>query len=355
MKFFNVDLHISVIEDIKYILEGLGHSVTNWSISGHTWVFNRQPARVDVINASNWESITPEMCDQFYARYRTELSGYDAFIVTHTPSFAMLFEKFCKPIVIVASTRYEAPFTDKPALWEVLNEFIRKNVQSGRVIPIANNKYDAAYAHYFTGVEWLHIPSLCAYTKSQYLPQKREFLFSSRLEHGAMPAMGGMVGKHAVLCPGYKWPELAAYRGIVHIPHNVSTMTIFENYTSNIPMFFPTQKCMRELRLAHPGHVLCEMSWAQVRGLAPRSPVRSDVDDPNNYRDIEVFARWLTMADFYDSRWMPHLTYFDSYDELAVQLGRVDTAAVSQRMRETNCWRQGEIHRLWTDVIKQLR
>ena len=33
MKFFNLDLHIAVISDIKRIFEDLGHQVDDWTLS----------------------------------------------------------------------------------------------------------------------------------------------------------------------------------------------------------------------------------------------------------------------------------------------------------------------------------
>ena len=38
---FNIDLHISVIADLKNIFESLGHEVESKSLSGHTWVFEK--------------------------------------------------------------------------------------------------------------------------------------------------------------------------------------------------------------------------------------------------------------------------------------------------------------------------
>gem|GEM_PF-6917131 len=60
---FNLDLHIGVIGDIEHIFRSLGHEVTNWSISAHTWVFNRKPAKVDVvINTHGSTSIKHVRC-----------------------------------------------------------------------------------------------------------------------------------------------------------------------------------------------------------------------------------------------------------------------------------------------------
>jgi hypothetical protein len=43
-------------------------------------------------------------------RYWAILSKYDGFIVTHTPVFARLFERFEKPVILVNSCRYDQPF-----------------------------------------------------------------------------------------------------------------------------------------------------------------------------------------------------------------------------------------------------
>ena len=56
MKLFNLDLHISVIEDIKNILTNLGQELISKSISSHNWVFNREPSKMDIITEG--ETIT---------------------------------------------------------------------------------------------------------------------------------------------------------------------------------------------------------------------------------------------------------------------------------------------------------
>ena len=49
----NIDLHISVITDVLYILKdiyGDNVDIKNHSISGHNWVFDRETAIVNIIN-----------------------------------------------------------------------------------------------------------------------------------------------------------------------------------------------------------------------------------------------------------------------------------------------------------------
>ena len=73
MKFFNLDLHISVIADIKKIFNDLGHQVDNWSISGHSHIMGRPIDKVDIINQHTWRNIDQKLVDQFYHRYKDVL------------------------------------------------------------------------------------------------------------------------------------------------------------------------------------------------------------------------------------------------------------------------------------------
>ena len=66
MRFFNIDLHVSVIADLKNIFGKLGHSVDDKCLSGHSFVFNRTRNSVDIINPSNWKMLDKTMCDSFY-------------------------------------------------------------------------------------------------------------------------------------------------------------------------------------------------------------------------------------------------------------------------------------------------
>ena len=61
MKFFNIDLHISVVEDIKTIFSSFNHTIDCFSLSSHDWVFNRTPTRPSIITPENWKNIDDEM------------------------------------------------------------------------------------------------------------------------------------------------------------------------------------------------------------------------------------------------------------------------------------------------------
>jgi hypothetical protein len=176
MKFFNIDMHISVIEDIKHIFKELGHSVDSCNLSGHNWVFSRSPGTNDVINVNNWRTLNEDVCQKFYDRYKEELSSYDGFICAYPPAFSLLFRRFEKPIIVIAATRYDYPMIDNK---EYLNSLLNEMYKTGQLIPVSNNKYDKMYCEKYLNFEWTHIPSLCEYTNSKYNCIKNESILCS--------------------------------------------------------------------------------------------------------------------------------------------------------------------------------
>ena len=83
LRLFNLDLHISVIEDIKDICKRIfGNSIeiTNWSISGHNFVFNKPTPDVKGINQDTWKSFSFNHIQEFQDTYDDILKTYDGFI-----------------------------------------------------------------------------------------------------------------------------------------------------------------------------------------------------------------------------------------------------------------------------------
>ena len=251
----------------------------------------KSPDKVDIINADNWYSLDQKMCDDFYHRYKTELSKYDAFICTYAPSFCLLYEKFNKPIITVAPIRYEAPFWNNIEKWRWYNTYLRNGIDSGSIIPIANNKCDQKYCELYTERDWKHIPSLCEYTNSIYTPKHNTFLYHSLFPLDTVHNDPVIQNKKQILGPRYKWYELTEYRGIIHIPYNISTMSIFENYTSGMPMFFPSLEFILKLRhrFGNVG-VLNQLSWREVLGLSSKNILTNseNIKNLNNLSLIHI-------------------------------------------------------------------
>ena len=173
MKLFNLDLHISVIADVKDILcrlYGSNVSITDWSLSGHTWVFGKQPTYVYAVNEYSWRHLDENLVQQFIMIYYNELKQYDGFIATHGLVFVRLFEVFDKPIIMINSCRYDIPYcwSNNYEERKKLNECLQRLYKKKLLIPIANNRADKDYFKLGTGIDCIHIPSLCLYTNIQY-------------------------------------------------------------------------------------------------------------------------------------------------------------------------------------------
>jgi hypothetical protein len=349
MKFFNLDCHISVIQDIKDIFSDLGHQVDSWCISGHNWVLNNSTPNVDVVNVNNWKHIDDDMCNRFYDRYKNELNTYDGYIVTYPPVFAKLFEKFEKPVIMYVPIRYEVPYTNNPIEWERFNDYLRTKIDSKLVVPVANSLYDQKYSEYFIERNFHYIPNICEYTKTTWNPKTDLFLYSSKLDVD----FGNPTIYNKKLLGKYSWNSLTKFKGIINIPYNCSTMSIFEHYTANIPMFFPTINFMIELYKQHNRNgVLSELTWNQVQGMPPGSLIKTDKNDPNMYSNVDLVKNWIQYSDFYNIDIMPHLQYFNSFKELQSMLEITDLNTVSNNMKIQNKLKKENVYSSWKKIIE---
>ena len=351
MKFFNLDCHVSVIADIKKILESLGHEVVSYSISGHNWVFNRQPTKLDIINTNNWRQLNEDMCNSFYERYKDELSEYDGFICTYPLTFSLLYEKFKKPIILHIPIRYETPFESNPEQWEKFNNYLREGIENKTIFPISNSLYDKKYFEHFVNKSCDYIPNICDYTETSWSPQRDDFLYYSRLPLNISSDL--LFNKSRL--SRYEWSDISKFKGIVMIPYNCSTMSIFEFYTSNIPLFCPSIDFMCELYTKHGNHVLSELTWNRVFNLGSGSKIKNNkLNDPNRYDDISIMSNWIKLSDFYNTEWMPNIVYFDSFDDLLNKLQTVNLNEISEKMKTFNSTRKLNIINKWKNKLSEI-
>lgn len=339
MKFFNLDLHISVIQDVKYILNhlfGPAFELTNLSISGHNWVFGASTPSVEIINQSTWRGITPKMIQAFQEKYDDVLRAQDAFIVTHTPVFAMIYEKYGKPILLVNSCRYEQPFCwngDRGG-WLWLNNGVKRMHARGQLIAVSNNRADRDYLLLGTGVESLHIPSLCLYTNASYAPKREAWVCYG--DRNFFPPSPLLVEKPA---QGYSWADLYSYKGIVHIPYEMSTMSLFEQYSAGIPLFLPSKQfyksCILEGRMPF-GSIYARTAFAPTT----LQPALTNVDF------------WLDRADYYDRDNFRFVYFYDSPEDLIAKLATFTLS--EEEIAARAAWiamRRDAVYTAWHDLF----
>ena len=180
-----MDLHISVIADFKSANPNI--EVVDWCLSGHAWVMNRKQDSPKVINATTWMNLNQQMIAEFQKEYDSFLSSFDGFITGHVMAFAMVYEKYNKPILAINSCRYDMPFcwTNNHSMIANLNQCLHRLHAKKRLIAVSNNYADQKYTQLGSGILTQVIPSLCLYTSISYKPIREMFLCYSKynLDH----------------------------------------------------------------------------------------------------------------------------------------------------------------------------
>jgi hypothetical protein len=316
---FNMDLHIAVIRDLATGLKGLDAHLTSWSLSGHNALIRRAyrfPDPVAIVNARTWQQLDENMIDEFRDRYGRYLSSFDGFVTTLPPAFAELYGDTGKPQLIVAATRYEAPYSDRSADWARLNSFLRAGTAHRSLQLVANNRGDADYLTHFTGIIPDVVPSVCDYQQSRGRLGNGRSVVLGRPGPAMRQAIAAGQGAWTTLDDAYgtpyRWEQLSSSDEVFVLPYNISTMTLFELATAGTPVAVPSPQLAAELA-AEDLSILSELSYFQVRGL---SPAGLPEGDPNDFSAPGFLEWWLHRADFYNTELMPNVRVLDSLEDL---------------------------------------
>lgn len=339
MKFFNIDLHVSVIKDIQIIFQSFGIQVDSLSLSSHDWVFGSKE-KPEIITQNNWKNIDDNLIDAFYEHYKEKLKSYDGFIVTHTPFFYKLYEKFNKPIIVVASTRYEYPYTNDKQNWSLLNNDLSNN---SNIILVSNNMFDKKYCELFINKKIEFIESLCSYTNAKYSPINNSSVLYSKIPL----RIDNCVNKNEL--SKISWANLYSYKSIIHIPYNVSTMSIFEQYYANVPLFVPSIEMVKQM-IINKVPIFSEISYRQVLNLKSDSLFKLN-NDPNRYENLDTIMEWIKLSDFYRFK---NIITFDSYEELNKKMC-FNLSNISFKMQIENYEREQEIYNNWKILLSGIK
>lgn len=288
-----MDLHISVIADFKTACPDV--DVVDWCLSSHAWVMKRKQDQPDHINPSTWQYLNPSMIQKFQERYDVFLSSFDGFVVGYCSAFAMIYEKYNKPIIMLNAVRYDIPFCftkDMSMLAQWHQCLVRLNSR-GLLTIVSNNKADQLYTLRGCGLRSHYIPSLCLYTKTRYTPTKSTFLLIA----GDLPSHPLVSTKRDLPQP-HEWSDVTQYRGIINFPYDVSLMSVFEHFTAGSPLFFPTKAYWK----SNPAIQSVSAYWGNQL--------------PEYLSDFKNPDTWIDLADMYGVFQSPNTYYFDSIPHL---------------------------------------
>lgn len=288
-----MDLHISVIADFKTACPDV--EVVDWCLSGHAWVMKRNQDYPKHINPSNWKYLNMDMIQKFQKEYDSFLRTFDGFIVGFASSFAMIYEKYNKPILMLNAVRYDIPFcwTKDMVMLQKWKECLDRLNSHGLLTVVSNNKADQLYTYLGSGMKSQHIPSLCLYTNTTYTPTKSTFL----CYNGNIPNHPLVTQKKDLPHP-HEWSDVTSFRGIINFPYEVSLMSVFEHFTAGCPLFFPSKTYWK----ANPGIQSISAYWGDKT--------------PPELQHFASTDNWIDLADMYDVFQSPNTYYFDSTEHL---------------------------------------
>ena len=151
--------------------------------------------------------------------------------------------------------------------------------------------------------------------------------------------------------------DLAKYRGIIHVPYQISVMSIFEQYRMNIPMFFPSPELLARWQVDH--YIMPERTFNGAffgqrpkASIIPPHPSQANVPDPKNEYDYESTLYWMRFADFYQI--MPHGFIYESVDHLVDLVTNIDNETLQQtsnKMRAYNIEFKKRIIHKWKEIL----
>ena len=286
-----MDVHISILQDFKKNCPDV--EVVDWCLSGHAWVLKRQQDCPMYINASTWRALNPSMIEAFRKQYDGFLRTFDMFIVGYASCFAMIYEPYGKPILMMNAVRYDVPFcwTKDMFMLDAYHACLFRLQKEKRLLLVSNNKADQLYLELGCGLRSQHIPSLCLYTGIRYAPTRDTFLVYS----GKTPSHPLITQKPS---QPFEWSDLGSFRGIIHIPYEISTMSMFEHFSAGLPMFVPS----KTFWLANPSIQSMSLYWGEKT--------------PTRLAKLYDNASWIELSDIYTTFSSPNVHFFDSFEHL---------------------------------------
>jgi hypothetical protein len=344
---------------------------------------------------------------KFYEMHRNnpEYKRVDAFICSHPAANCQLFMKFGKPIIIYATTRLEfgrhdggvwwrQPLWNEAKgnlMWRQWVEDLNVLSKNKRNVISANNLYDVMYIKFFTGIDALYIPSWCGDVNYEfdrirngkrvyspyplYAPSENSFLIGPYRTNLNMKRDGSISNFESsflidqirlqqklhntelhffseIFPKGYMYEDLVKFRAIIFIPYQSSTISFFEFYRLNIPLFCPSKSLLIKWHRDNK-----EFMWERIYGwptkLAETDKNHSLFNAPNpNSNTEDSFEFWVKYSDWFT---FPHVQLFDSFEHLMDILKSANFFDISSNMEKHNTEQRRKLVSTWKKIFGDIK
>ena len=359
----------------------------------------------------------------FFEAYKDsdEFERVDMFVCSYPAANCELFFPFNKSILIYVTTRLEFGRHDNGIDWratgwqgKTTKEGFEKDTaarrwrnwiadlqhiaRNPRHAIVANNRYDAEYIKWMSGIENITIiPSWCGDADDNpcmlhnedhstsvspvWAPIRSEVLIvhnnigRSRFDRHVLgfeqhplvvemrraqqnastkrrggetfDLFGGSLKLELISTmykTGYLKTHLAYHPAVVLIPSQVSTLGLLELYRLNIPLFAPSLDLLIKWQIRH------NILWERIYGW-PEPTGTSKAPSPNSDSVLSL-KYWLSKCDWY--HW-PHVVLFSSWDDLMHKLTTTDLVKTSKAMMQHNADERSTLVNAWRPLLTRAR
>ena len=382
LTFWNSDIHFGSILDQPSFLGQLGHKVVIavkhihknpnpfvWKMKGiHRYdrISNVLKKKFHDVEDQNNAIAERWIIDNFeFYKNDSKIAAVDAFLCLYQPGMCELWMPFNRTLVFLPAHRYNmgrCTIEQTNRLNEHL--YMLSNMSHPKHVISASSKYDLEYLRHYTGLDVLPLYSYCFYvTNFTYAPSRNEILIFARETFGfnnwderfLTDTKRVKIVNVKKLYKSYTFSELAKHRAVVFVAYAVMTYKLTELYTMGIPLFLPSLKYYRTIKSFGPDRTMFSFIWCKHRGSLNDTQMISHPTSIHPYSpnamDKESEFYWLQLADFI--QW-PHITYFDSFEDLEHKLLTADFDKIHRLMVEENKRKKRELENNWCKVLNNI-
>ena len=331
MRFFCYDSHIAVIEDFKAACPQI--EVVDWTTSGVSAILSKPLAHPKHINLNTWGHLNMNMVQLFQREYDDILRTFDGFVVGYLSGYALIYEKYNKPVIMINACRYDIPFcfSGDTSMLSLFHKCLYRLHNKGLLWIVSNNKCDQSYTAKGLGLMSRYIPTLGTYAGIKYAPSKPTFLCykqgHEQIEHPLIVFKKDVDKGNPLSMP---WSEFGTYKGIIHFPYEPGlTMSMFEHFSGGCPMFFPSRAFWKTM----PYIISTTQYWKKF---------------PSNLSEFAREDHWIDTTCLYDVFKSPNTHIFDSMEHL-YQLLETFVYIPEDRTARNNA-----IKKQWADLLAEL-
>ena len=330
MKVLHLSFHKGCINDFNYVCKELG---IECEILSQCPEWNTNKTIPSLYEAQNQHyNMTHDAAKKYWDRYKDYFYQFDCIITSDTAPLSRIFlqHNWNKKLIIWICNRFDYTHREFPIAFpdQEYYELFKTATQMLNVSVIGYTKYENIYCAKF-GIKVDKVIQPCGGISNVYddnnLKEEHDALFviPYHNETKMMNLIEHLETMHInAVCHAYKGAkDLLNYKAVIHIPHAVSNLELFESFQTGVVYLIPSFRFLLELFETH-SHPFFNISL-----------------------DNEEIIEW------YNPEFKDCFVYFDSWTDFKQKFYNLDYSAHKQKVLEFGKKHMNSVIDKWRDVL----